>query len=1133
MPSEKPHHKAVAFACAAWCIFVALWLRFRLGRARPSPRKEKPIMRTRPFYPSLLALCAAAALVLLLSPWPTIQAAPPNEPNAPTAAITLEPVADASLNSSQPTTNNGQADQLQVTSINNVAQITHVSLLRFDLALLPAGSLIDRATLRLRQLAASGDNWTVNLNRITTFWDENQVTWNSRPASVNFYPELPVPNPNDDPIFTWDVTELVRTWVQGGVANNGFEIVGTPVVGAAFGRSFSSREGIAPPELVIDYTPPPTSLVIAEDLTPVDLDGLCDTANEYARATVARFVDVRGELTTVYLKHDADNLYVCFVAPPGSFGLRSFDLYLDTDFGREKYATEDDYALQVNVPTGDQTMLVGTGNPQQVYAPTAPRGWQVATSREDTRTDRAEFVIDRDLFRRACASPFGLAFFHRFVTDQGVDFGLPPARPYEFPDQWLEATLENPGCIRVCVLTAEPCGIAPGAVARNAATGAIYTLDAEGYVQNRSLIAQGDPLWALMPVTSTATSTLYHTSGDAQAVTSAAFHGASAGTMTLVISPQYPLLVQDLTVSANYYVQTNPAYETTLRQQLRDAAGFFYAFTDGQFTLGEVTINQFYDQWADADLKLHASNSFHPRAVIGGVVLTATVDLDPSVPITYAPGHMYMGWHWNKYGKPPGEEIIVDGQPVSPASMEQDWALALAHEMGHYLLYLFDTYTDVDSNASKELAAQCTGSAMGDVYLPINHAFVFDAEHWNQKCQGTEAYKRLNGRTEWQTIHLWHPWTITPTAYVTGPTLPAGLTQVTVTTPSVAPGVPASQLFDLLYQDNERNSAEARGFILRQDRVLDQGKAAAGSNQIQLMDAQVGDQLCVYDLNDHAEGDETPRHQFGCETIALGDATLVMTKDESWAPLIDFHQSGPQQLILTVTQAVTTPVEARLQVKLYPEHDPLLLTASLNGVDGLYTATLNLTQTVPPLFFQLFVDEVAPTPATRREVVVERGTGGSGAFGPAKHVGGVLVVSTDGNATFESDEPLELKPGESIAWQSMPGTPPLPPNLDILGQSYRLDAYPPALVATGRVSIRYRQPAHLAQAAAAGELRASEPTIYFWNGVQWRALETTRSTPVNAADREQLASASSQGIGVYAVLVDLNQTRLLLPWVSR
>lgn len=1051
---------------------------------------------------------------------------------APSATITLEPVADAAIDSGNPSTNFGQADQIQVANIATLALITRVSLLRFDLSVLPAGAIINRAELRLRQTSANGINWTLNLNRLTTAWTEDTVTWNTRPFSTSFYTGLPVPDPGaNDPNVVWDVTELVRTWAYGVQLNFGLELVGSSSPNQSFLRAFSSREGDTPPELFIDYTPPPTNIMIPEDRAPVTLDGRCER-DEYAGATALSYVDVQATVGTVHLKHDADAIYVCFVAPAGRPGLSFFGVYLDTDLGREKYATDDDYALHVDVTTGDTSSLRGTGDPNQVYEPTDLGDWKAIAS--SGNADTAEYIISRTLFNRTCTSPFGLALYHRHVRDQGDDYGLPAGALWDFPDQWLEATLENPGCIRVCSETATPCGPAPGATVRNTDDGAIYTLDAEGYVVNRDQVANGDPLWALLPVSSTARSTLYYTSGPEQTVDEADFRGPNAGIMTLVVSQQNPLLVQNLDVSAQWYVEGDIDRANWLRDNLVRTSDFLYSFTDGQFALGRVTVQQSYDGWDNADLQLHANNIFQPRADIGGIVVTDTMDLDPTIPITYAPGHMYIGSDWNRYGKPPGEPIFDGGEQVPLASLASDWAIALAHELGHYLLYLFDVYTDIDGNASEELAEQCTLSAMGDAYKPSNHAFIYDRDHWAANCSETEAYTTLGGRTEWQTIHLWYPWTITPTDFITGPVLPAGVTSVTFVTPTIPPGPPAtSQVFDLVYQDNETNSAEARGFLLRNNRVLEQGKPPKGANQIHLIDAQQGDRLCVYDINDHAEGDETPRHQFGCETIVAGDATLEMTKNVAWAPLVDLRQTGPSQLTIAVTQPVTSPVDVPIHAALYPEHGEKLLELTLAGDGSVHTGEFNLAESVPPLYVQLFVSETVPAPTTRREVIVDRGTGGSGAFGPARMGGKVLIISSDGNASYESDDPLTLGPGESIAWQSMPGTPPLPPGLSILGQSYRLDAFPPSLVVSGTVSIRFAEPPALVNAASTVQQGQLGPALYFWDGIRWERLDTSLTKPVHAADGEQLASARSRGIGVYAVMVDQGQSRLLLPLIYR
>jgi hypothetical protein len=86
-------------------------------------------------------------------------------------------------------------------------------------------------------------------------------------------------------------------------------------------------------------------------------------------------------------------------------------------------------------------------------------------------------------------------------------------------------------------------------------------------------------------------------------------------------------------------------------------------------------------------------------------------------------------------------------------------------------------------------------------------------------------------------------------------------------------------------------------------------------------------------------------------------------------------------------------------------------------------------------------------------------------------------------------------------------------------------------VATGRVLIEYEESAVLRAANRNGVL-AADPTIYFWNGASWQPLATTLTTSVNAADGVKVASAPSQGVGVYAVLLDLGQNQLFLPLIQ-
>src|SRR5690606_31414379 len=144
-----------------------------------------------------------------------------------------------------------------------------------------------------------------------------------------------------------------------------------------------------------------------------------------------------------------------------------------------------------------------------------------------------------------------------------------------------------------------------------------------------------------------------------------------------------------------------------------------------------------------------------------------------------------------------GQPITFDGEPVDLSTLEDDWAIALAHEIGHYGLFLFDTYFGIGPDESVVSVYSCTGSAMGWVYDAENWGYVYDPGFWDANCARTHA-NQLLARDEWATIRLHYPWLNTPASFVPGPTTPpVPLTQVNFVDPA-DPGTPlANPLYDL------------------------------------------------------------------------------------------------------------------------------------------------------------------------------------------------------------------------------------------------------------------------------------------------------------------------------------------------
>ncbi len=699
-----------------------------------------------------------------------------------------------------------------------------------------------------------------------------------------------------------------------------------------------------------------------------------------------------------------------------------------------------------------------------------------------------------------------------------------------------EASVEvtAPAPIRICKETFDPCEPYAGAIVYDITNGKNFDVDKAGLVLEREAIAEGDLIW-VAAVNSTAKSyRVLATSGEPIAVIDKVFTGDPVE-LRIAVGLADPLVLFDLDLSAEWYVEGNPQYASWLENALIDAAHYLYEFTEGQMTLGKVTVAQNMESWDQVDVRLLANNVLRPNAEIGGIVGAEVAD--PLSGIQYQPGQVYMGSHWNRYALPPNQSVMVGGKPVSPESLVNDWAMAFAHELGHYLLFLFDTYRDSEGNDSAEIAALCSGSAMGDVYQPSNHSFIADPAEWKAKCNVTEAYVKHRGNSEWETIAGWYPWITPPNGPSSQPDIPlVEMTEVIFLPTSVPTSDPAtSQIFDLNYQDGESSSGEARVFTYRNDRVVEQGKPAAGINQASLIGAQVDDRLCVYDVNDYAQSGDSPRHQFGCEAIQPGDAALDMTKDLSWAPLILLTQVATDTVTISVTQEAGAVGFDTLMVRLYPEHEighePIALIA---GENDTYHVQLTLTETVPPAYLQIWAEDVISGTVSRRETMVDRGTGGGGLFGPARRFGGAFIYSSDGKASFRTEGDLLLLGGESIAWQSMPGTPSLPIDLRITGQAYRLTAFPPSLVISGTVEIEFEEVAEsfIVSASEAMAQAANEPVVHFFDGDTWIPLSTTVEAPTSARDGIKIAAAPSKGVGIYAVLTERDVEKIWIPFVT-
>lgn len=181
---------------------------------------------------------------------------------APIGALaqqTFNAIADATVLQGYPTLNFGDTSDMWAgydDSLNPDAMIVR-SLIRFNIAGLPANQVITKATLRVYLV----NSWdfpntyrTITTYRVISNWSESSINWNNAPGYGSAYGSKSIRN--DD--FTWhefDVTNLVAAWYSGTYTNYGIMLRGPEFSGPdSSWRGFSTREGSFTPQLVIEYT---------------------------------------------------------------------------------------------------------------------------------------------------------------------------------------------------------------------------------------------------------------------------------------------------------------------------------------------------------------------------------------------------------------------------------------------------------------------------------------------------------------------------------------------------------------------------------------------------------------------------------------------------------------------------------------------------------------------------------------------------------------------------------------------------------------------------------------------------------------------------------------------------------------
>ncbi|MBX3011890.1 MAG: VCBS repeat-containing protein [Caldilineaceae bacterium] len=686
-------------------------------------------------------------------------------------------------------------------------------------------------------------------------------------------------------------------------------------------------------------------------------------------------------------------------------------------------------------------------------------------------------------------------------------------------------------------------------------TAATLRTNANGYFPGRGALTLGDQLVALAPISATHAFTLYHSSATPNALGVDAYTVQAAGVQTLTVSAARPLVLFNLALALEWDARNDGTFLADLSNAIQNSSAILFDVTEGQAALGEVTLYQAKEQWNQADVVIYAANNQQPRASMGGVVITPTHDIGLTGLITdaYLPGQVRMGPLWDPFGQ-------------SEAELRQDWWLAFAHELAHYLFFLPDNYLGIEDGLLVKI--DCQGSFMTNTYEEPYREFL-TRDRWDAQpdCHDKSMAAHTTGRTDWETIQRFLPWLHAPSSAANvnpGPaTLPLAVTQLRWIAPTgqpLAQALPARN-FDLRNANTgeviQARQAEVYLFKrqgtaqLEDDTVIALGDTGIGSDRIKVRGATPGDRLCILAVN------QSPT-QIGCETITATSTSLRLAAVPGWQPDIMVSPVSSRTLAITVTQPLSPGVA--LQAQLLPATTPTTTTLLRAPWIGLqpdnptqpqrFTGVITLDTPVFEGFIRVWVADEGPAREAMSAFFLSTGWGpnnrrGFGAdpqvwgpnnrrgFGPNNRRGfgatsrflGAPFASSDGKVTIFEMENIVGYSGEA-SLQALPHLPNLPLWLTPVGSGYRFLAAEPMARTIAFQYLDRETPKGYEQTLTIYYLPADATA---GDRAAWQRLPTYLDVDENLA-AARMPENHRQGQGTYALLATVEMPTLTPGW---
>lgn len=595
-----------------------------------------------------------------------------------------------------------------------------------------------------------------------------------------------------------------------------------------------------------------------------------------------------------------------------------------------------------------------------------------------------------------------------------------------------------------------------------------------------------------------------------------------------------PLVLLNLVVSTQW--NATPEYTQELARAISRASEYLFDVTDGQFAVGQAAIYDDAVQWSSADIQVLARNTVRPYAYVRGIV-----SADPAEVLR-------VGRQWDRSGAAQGPWDQPDGYRT------------IVHELGHYVLGLYDSYFayqytgDVLTGSND---AGCTTYHHDDYEPQFDHinASIMDFQYrtselaaqgvpgmWHDdNCPNTAQWQLTeqevgHGESDWETIlrHFRDAYTPSRWALVTpmargsvlpGPAYPPPslLPPPSISVHNAGAEAPIRHLTVL----GPNGLPYTQGAVVALETaqggrqvIIDQGLTNDGQIDIYGADSLTTTitLLRVVSINGGLSGPAlvvTNPLDYSFRLSSPSDLSETGTALNPHASLIPFDD---HDLLLTVAGA---GADAYMTALVSPPGNPLGATVTLqsSGSTGVYTGTF----TFPALSTGLGGVNLRGVGGQAQRISIDNN------FSLVDVIQGreVDLFTPNGQAWLHLDSHSFVAMTTTVALMPTGAVPePLPAGQTAIGAAYSIRA-------SGAVSSLVN-PAVLRLFYEPGQLPAGvDPaglSIGWWNGETWRALS---SEP--AAD-QRAVSAQITRLGIYTILGPVppaSNQRVFLPSVQR